>query len=166
MPRGAGDFVGHFTEQGGWLTLLIVAAMAAGFLGLVVIAVLAMGRPAREQRKRFLLSVAICLGALVPALTIYELAALYVRSDPPGSGLDRSDYDTFVSAAHTSFVGLYALLVGIAVLLGRTMLGSWRGAIAVAGTVAAFMVLTFPFVDFLTECNVGMPLIAWGVQRC
>lgn len=167
MPRGAEDFVAHFTEQGGWLTLLIVAAMVAGFLILVVFAVFAIGRPAGEPRKRYLIALAICLGALAPALTIYELAALYFRSDPPGSGLDRqSDYDTFVSAAHASFLGLYALLACIAVLLGRTVLGNWRGGVAVAGTVAAFMVLTFPFVDFLTECSVGVPLIDWGRPRC
>jgi hypothetical protein len=160
-------FLAHFLEQSGWVTLLFVGVPAAVYLGLLAIVVVAVGRRLREQGKRFLAVVAIALGVLVLALTIYESVALYFRSVPPGSGLERqASYDTYVSWAHASFVGLYVLVVGVAAWLARRVLHTWRWAAVVAGVMVAFMVLTFPFVDFLTECNVGVPLVSWGRQLC
>jgi len=161
------DFVSHFFEQDSWVILLVVGAFAAVFLGLLAF-VVAVARSLRHgQGRRFLAVVAIAMGVLVVTLTIFESLAQYFRSIPPGSGLERqSSYDTYVRWAHASFVGLYVLIIGGAVVLGRRVLGTWRWAAAAGGTIAVFMVLTFPFVDFLTECSVGVPVIDWGVQRC
>lgn len=128
MDGRSQDFVSHFFEQDSWVMLLVVGVPAAAFLVLLAI-VVAVARPLRRGRgRRFLAVVAIALGVLVVTLTIFESLSQYFRSVPPGSGLGRQfSYDTYVTWAHASFVGLYVLIVGGAVVLGRRVLGTCGG---------------------------------------
>jgi len=68
--------------------------------------------------------------------------------------------------AQAGFIALYAVALGLAAGFGALLLRNWRWATATTATVAVFMVVTFPYVDFLNECNVGQPLISWSTQRC
>jgi hypothetical protein len=165
---GSEDFVTHFIEQGSWETLLVIGVPAAVFVALVAAVVAVARRRVHVRAKPFLAAVAFSLVAFVVGLTIYEAAALYFRFLPNGSGLERQDgsADTYVFSARAGFIALYAVVLGLAGGLGALLLRSGRWAAAATATVAVFMVVTFPYVDFLNECNIGQPLISWSAQRC
>jgi hypothetical protein len=167
-PGGSEGFVAHFIEQGSWATLLVLGVPAAVFVGLLAAAISVARRRVGRRTKPFLAAVALSLAAFVVGLTIYEAAALYFRFSPHGSGLERQDRsgDTYVFWAQAGFIALYAVALGLAAGFGALLLRNWRWAAATTATVAVFMVVTFPYVDFLNECNVGQPLISWSTQRC
>ena len=96
----------------------------------------------------------------------FQALALFFRSVPHGSGFEReqTDYESFVLTAHIGLVGVMALALLSAAVLGYVLAprqASHRGRISLATTAAglAFIVVTLPFVEFLSACNVGEPLV-------
>lgn len=89
-------------------------------------------------------------------------------NDFAGPGADRhpdgADYDSFVGSAELGFFALYTAALFLAAGIGRA-LASWQlGAMTLAAT-ALFMLLSFPAVEFVNECNVGEPVLL-SAGRC
>jgi hypothetical protein len=109
-----------------------------------------------------LVSVAGVLVVTVLGIALFEAAALWYRSVPHGSGHERQvgDFEDFYSLARGGFIALYASLVLVAVgsgwMLGRMLVNRGAAVAVVTGmAIVAFLVLTFPVVEFMNACYVG-----------
>lgn len=172
MPHGifetwvlaATNPVSHFIEQQGWWVSILLGVLTIGYLILVAAVALLLRRRLGVGIKELLGALAISLGVFVVVMTIYENLALYFRSVPPGSGFERHDR-TFAFLATIGVWVIYGLHLALAWWLGRRRIPDRRGAIMTTGAVAVFFVLTFPWVDFLSQCMIGRGL-GWPYVTC
>jgi hypothetical protein len=108
-------------------------------------------------------TLAIGLILAVIAITSYEIVAFYFRHDPPGfASFERqgNEHVSFVYWAQVAFFALYGIIPLITVAVARFVRQSRPGHAVLAGLLAglgvfAYLVITFPFVEFLNACMVG-----------
>lgn len=160
----ASDPFSHFIEQQGWWVAILLGALAIGYLVLVSAVAFLLKRRLGVDAKAFLGAVAISVGMFVVMMTVYQNLALYFRSVPPGSGLERQDR-TFAFLATIGVWFTCGLHLAFAWWLGRRVGPSRRGAIMTMGTVALFFVLGFPWIDFISQCMIGRGL-GWPYVTC
>lgn len=111
------------------------------------------------------LAVALGLLLFVAALVGLMAAAVHFRHDPPGSGAERqgSNRYLYVFLAHGALATVYLLIVIVSAALryaashraGRSKIVT-RASVA---TIVLFMLLTWPFVEFLNACFIGQPFL-------
>jgi hypothetical protein len=91
----------------------------------------------------------------VIGITLFEASVLSYRRERRGR-----DFEDFHALARVGFIALYASLLLAALGSGWVLGRRWvrRGPAVAAATVVAimaFLVLTFPVVEFMNECYVG-----------
>jgi hypothetical protein len=143
-----------FSDQGypGLLLIGTVAALVYG--GIVVLTAL----NARAEVGNFR---ALCWGALtaliwVVALVFLEAVAHYHRRVPGGSEFDRRGeaFDEWQLAAQTAFITLCvaALLFSAG---GGFLINRGGGAVRSTFVLVCFFLVTWPFVWYMNQCEVG-----------
>lgn len=161
------SFPRYALEQDFARHLAILAVFAGAYLVLFAGALLLLrGRLGMPVVRAVLVSTASALVVAVVGIALFEAAALWFRSESPGSSTLRlgDSYEDFVDTARATFFALYAALVLLAIGSGFAI-GRWRArrggvaAVATALATAGYLVVTLPFVDFLNACEVGRPFI-------
>jgi hypothetical protein len=160
-------FIEYFRDQGFFEVLAVTAVLAGGFLFALAAAAVIARRLRYDGVQPFLAASAIALGLYVVGFTLFEAAALYLRTNPHGGGIQKqgAERDQFVALAKTGFALLYfgVVLAAAAVgyLLARRRKSARPGLVAVASLagIALFLLLTLPFADFENACNVGEPFV-------
>jgi hypothetical protein len=160
-------FTEYFRDQDFFKVLAVTAVLAGGFLvALGAAAVIARRGLRFDGVQPFLAASAIALGLYVVGFTLFEAAALYLRTDPHGGGIEKrgTDREQFVALAKTGFALLYlgvaltAAAVGYLVARSRSAQPRLVALAALAG-IFVFLLLTLPFADFLNACHVGEPFV-------
>jgi hypothetical protein len=164
MTQQSPSFPQFFLEQEFDELFLLTAGVAATFL--IVLALMAWVANVRfgfGAARTFVVGSAITLAVFVVGFTVFEAAALYLRTEPFGSGVQRDgrEREHFVAVAKSAFAVLYVavLVVGAATsyLLARrrTPERAARTALIVAVAILVFLTITFPFAEFINACEVG-----------
>jgi hypothetical protein len=119
-----------------------------------------------------LVGITAVLLVTVLGIALFEASALWYLSAPHGSGRQRlgGDFEDFYAVARLGFIALYGSLLLVALgsgwVLGRRWVGRGSAvAVATVVAIAAFLVLTFPLVEFMNACDVGRPFLLDDV-RC
>lgn len=149
------DVVAVFLQDG-WVPLLLLGVPAVVYLGLVSGVTLLVRHRLQGDVKPFLIAVAASIGAFVVVITVYLTGALYFQGLP--SEWSNESYDTFAFWARIGVGVVYTLGLGLAGGLGYRLMRSRQRTAVATGVVAAFLLITFPVVDFLSQCMIGTGL--------
>jgi hypothetical protein len=162
------SFPEYFFAQDFDRVLGLLSLVAIAYLALLAGAALALRRHVEPAALRAgLVWTAAVLLATVVGISLFEAAALWSRSSherPAGS------YEDFVAAARAAFFGLYAGLALLAaggglVIARRHTRHPVVVAIGCGAAIVGYLIVTFPFVEFMNECHVGRSFILDDV-RC
>lgn len=154
------DFVRYSLEQNFADMLVLSTGLAAAFLVLFAVAIAVARRLGFDGALPLLGAMTITLVLFVAGFTLFEAAALYLRTN--GSGIERhgADREQFVTLSKAGFALVYlaTALIGTAtgyLLSRRRVRHPGRMAAAVGGAVLVFLLLALPFAEFANACNIG-----------
>jgi hypothetical protein len=158
------NFGRHFVEQEFFDVLAWSAGLAAGFFVVLVLVSAAARRFGLGGLGPFLAASAATLAVFVVGFTLFEAAALYLRTNGEGVQRHGADREHFVMLAKTGFALVYlaTALVGAGagyVLSRRRVTHPGRVAVGVVGAVLVFLLLALPFAEFLNACNIGEAVV-------
>ena len=156
------DVVAVFLQDS-WVPLLLLGVPAVVYLGLVSGVTLLVRKRLQGGVEPFLISVAASIGGFVVMITVYMTGALYFRGLP--SEWSNESYDTFAFWARIGVGAVYVFGLGLVGGLSYRLMRSRRGTAVAVGVVAVFLLITFPVVDFFSQCMIGTGLGIPG-DRC
>lgn len=157
----AESFPSFFFQQGFHLTFGVLAAAALLCSAVAALAAFLSARIDSRFAGAVVTGVGVALLVTAVGITVFEALALWYRPDGDGVTLRADDYRDW---AHRGFFLLYTTFVLLAIgggwVLGhrRTRRGA-RAGLTVGAVIAIYLVVTFPFVEFLNACNVGAPIV-------